>query len=85
MLSMFSAAGHLLERDGHLITGMEPKIETERGLVGRDGARQILAHVSGFEHRQIRIENVYVAVGACPGHEALRAGGCRRDQKARQE
>jgi hypothetical protein len=44
------------------IAGMKSQIEANRGLNGGDGARQILAHVGGFEDRHIRIEYVDVPI-----------------------
>src|ERR1700722_18464670 len=50
--------GQFLQGQGDLISGVEFEIESESGFARSNGTWQFLALLAGFQHRQIRIEDV---------------------------
>ena len=79
------AAGHLLKWYGYLIAGMETEVETDGRLARSNGTRQVLANLTRFEHRQIGVEDINVAVGSRRQDQALPVSGHSLDQKASQK
>ena len=64
ILSEFSLPARSFRGDGNVVSGVEAQVETQCRLRGRYRTSQIFPRFARFEHRQISIKDVDVAVGA---------------------
>ena len=77
MVSSFSEAGQLLERDADSISGVKTKVEAEHRFVGSNRANQVIADVLGFQYGHIRVYDSNISAG--PVHRRLAGRGQNRE------
>ena len=83
MLERVLVAGQFFQRHADLIAGVKFKIESEGGLTGSNGTRQILALLAAFEHGQVRIEDVGAVVRTRAVDQNLGANGASTQESDR--